>query len=75
MSENYEKLKIIYLPMDSFDQQPIVTLTEKGENLKSRMQGLLFVHVLLAITKMFILNPLSSIGDLVSCMILYCGIS
>ena len=61
--------------MDSGFDQPIVSLTEKGEKLKSRMQGLLFVHVLLAVTKMFILNPFSSVGDFISCMILFCGVS
>eukprot|EP00347_Sterkiella_histriomuscorum_P014298 403361409 len=39
------------------------------------MQIILAIHATLAILKMFIINPYASIGDIISCLILYCGIN
>ena len=41
--------------------------------MKTTMMIIMVIHIFLAILKMFVLSPFSAFGDLISCMILYCG--
>jgi len=39
------------------------------------MNIILIIHAVVALFKMFLMNPMSSIGDIISCLVLYCGIN
>ncbi|CDW73532.1 UNKNOWN [Stylonychia lemnae] len=53
---------------------PMIRLNPKGENLKTTMTVIVIIHIILATLKMFILNPFASVGDIISCMVLWCGV-
>ena len=62
------------IPLGSFTSSPLV-LTAKGMKLRKIMNVIFVIHLAFSISKMFILNPFSAIGDLICCGILYCGLS
>ena len=39
------------------------------------MTIVMFAHLVFAVLKMFLINPMASIGDCISCLILSCGIN
>ena len=53
----------------------MVSLTPKGEKLKTTMNIVLIIHGVVALFKMFLMSPLSCIGDVISCLVLYCGVT
>ena len=59
-----------------FNMEPQTALTApEGETAKKRLEILLWVHLGVAISKIIILGFSFSFGDLIQCLILWCGIS
>ena len=59
-----------------FDTNPSVGLTvPEGQQAKERLEVLLYVHLGIALSKIIILGFGFGFGDLIQCLILWCGIS
>jgi len=52
----------------------LVPPNQKARDLKSTLEIILGVHFFVAILKMVIIGILSGISDLLSCLILWCGL-
>ena len=62
------------IPFGGLSSGAPVISTPKGDQLRSKLNIVLMMHSFIALLKMFILNPFSAFGDVISCLILYCGI-
>lgn len=49
---------------------PLFPLTSKGETLKSRMHIVMIAHISISVFKMFLISPMSVIGDVISILVL-----
>ena len=58
----------------AFLQTSNLSLTQEGNDLKGKLQILLWVHLGVAISKLIILGIMFGLGDLIQCMILWCAI-
>ena len=52
----------------------LVPPNQKARDLKSNLEIILGVHFFVAIVKMVIIGVLSGISDLLSCIVLWCGL-
>ena len=52
----------------------LVPPTQKARDLKSALQIILGVHAFVAVIKMVFIGIFSGIGDVFSCLVLWCGL-
>ena len=56
--------------------EPQTTLTvPEGQTAKERLEILLYVHLGVAISKIIVMGFSFGFGDLIQCLILWCGIN
>ena len=55
--------------------QPGLTLTQEGMGHKKNLEILMYVHLGVAISKVIIMGFMFGFGDLIQCLVLYCGYS
>ena len=59
-----------------FNMEPQTTLTvPEGQTAKERLEILLYVHLGVAISKIIVMGFSFGFGDLIQCLILWCGIN
>ena len=54
---------------------PSLDLTTEGTDHKRKLELLMYVHLGIAISKVIIMGFAFGFGDLIQCLILYCGFS
>ena len=54
---------------------PGLDLTTEGHSHKGSLQILMYVHIGVAISKVIVMGLMFGFGDLIQCLILYCGFS
>lgn len=55
--------------------EPPVVCTPLAEKLRTRLKIIMWSHIVVSIIKMIVYGFVYGLGDLLSCAILYCGIS
>ena len=55
--------------------EPALGLTEEGMSRKGQLQMLFYVHLGVALVKVIVLGFAFGFGDLIQCLVLYCGYS
>ena len=55
--------------------QPGLILSQEGMGHKKWLEILMYVHLGVAISKIIVMGLMYGLGDLIQCLILYCGIS